>query len=180
MIQPSMEIALWPEHRTGRRYPNVTYNSTQHFVKRREGSGSRSSFHAWLKRAPLKHSQEDERLKVATCAAHEKPGGLMVPKDCTKNCRTKALSLGATGWLAYDERWAFNASNVATSKSLRNRTMIPRWPLIRWSSNLLPKTPMPSGMWILRISPQRKAGSISLVSKTNALVKSWATPWARE
>lgn len=33
---------------------------------------SRSGFHAWLKRPPSKHRQEDERLKVAIRAAHEK------------------------------------------------------------------------------------------------------------
>ena len=33
---------------------------------------SRSGFHAWLKRPTSKHRQEDERLKVAIRAAHEK------------------------------------------------------------------------------------------------------------
>lgn len=33
---------------------------------------SRSGFHAWLKRPLSKHQQEDERLKVAIRAAHEK------------------------------------------------------------------------------------------------------------
>jgi hypothetical protein len=32
---------------------------------------TRSGFHAWLKRPPSKHRQEDERLKVAIRAAHE-------------------------------------------------------------------------------------------------------------
>jgi hypothetical protein len=67
---------------------------------------SRSGFHAWLRRPPSKHPQEGERLKVAIRAAHEKPGGAMAPKDCTKSCKTKALLSDTTGWRDYGGRWA--------------------------------------------------------------------------
>ena len=105
---------------------------------------SRSGFHAWLKRPPSKHQ----------------PGEPMVPRDYTKNCRMKALSLDATGWRACGRRWAFSANSAATSKSPRNPTMSSLWRQTYWTSTLSRRNPMPSGMWTSPTSPRRKAGVI--------------------
>lgn len=58
---------------------------------------SRSGFHVWLKRPPSKHQQEDERLKIAIRAAHEKTRR-------TYSAKRLHIELQEEGWLTGRDR----------------------------------------------------------------------------
>ena len=137
---------------------------------------SRSGFHAWLKRPPSKHRQEDGRRKAAIRAAHEKTRRTYGARRLRKELLEKGFVTGRDRVARLRQEMGIQCKQSRHFKITTQSDQSSLWLPICWSSSLLPKDRMPSGMWTSPALPRRKVDSISRASKTNVPVKSWAMP----
>jgi hypothetical protein len=91
---------------------------------------SRSGFHAWLKRPPSKHRQENQRLKVAIRAAHEINRRTYGAERLHKELQEEGFVTGRDRVVRLRQGMGIQRKHRATLKSLRKRTMIP-YPFVK-------------------------------------------------